>query len=506
MDFRAKQETMQVLTMVQQLLERRSIEGYLTGGFVRDTLIGRDSDDIDIVVRGEAIGLARRFAQELEGTFVPLDQVDDIARVVLSSDRWGGQKGHLHLDLATMHGSIAEDLALRDFTIDAIAVDMKEIASPGAPLIDPFGGQRDLEDGVVRAISEEALKRDPARLLRACRLAAEFGFSLADETRAQIERHHNLITLVAAERVSHEFCRLLAAPKAAGWLRLLNELGLLLAILPELSPTKGAEQPKEHHWDVLEHSIETVAAIEFLLHSEGLGYVSDEVLNPVPWSLELEEYFEQAISSGHRRKTLLKLAGLLHDIAKPQTRSIDEKGRTRFLGHAREGATIARGIMERLRFSVREREMVQRMIEHHLRPGQMAGDEELPTQRAIYRYFRDTGDVGIDTIFLNLADHLATRGPELELEAWLRHVRSASYVLEQRFREDGIVSPPKLISGHDLIDILGMRPGPELGQLLEAVREAQADGEVTTREEALLFVQKRSTGLDQHSNSGINSE
>jgi poly(A) polymerase len=136
----------------------------------------------------------------------------------------------------------------------------------------------------------------------------------------------------------------------------------------------------------------------------------------------------------------------------------------------------------------------------------MAGDEELPTQRAIYRYFRDTGDVGIDTIFLNLADHLATRGPDLELEAWHRHARSASYVLEQRFREESIVSPPKLISGHDLIDMLGMSPGPELGQLLEAVREAQADGEVATREEALLFVQKRSTGQSRHSNSGINSE
>lgn len=492
--------------MVQQLLDQRSIESYLTGGFVRDTLMGRDSDDIDIVVQGGAMELARSFARDLGGTFVPLDQEDDIARVVLSADRWGGQKGRLHLDLATMHGSIAEDLALRDFTIDAIAIDMREIAGPRAPLIDPYGGQRDLKAGVVRTISEEALERDPARLLRAPRLAAEFGFSLADETRMQIERHHHLITRVAAERVRDEFCRLLAAPKAAGWLRLLNELGLLLAILPELSPAEGAEQPKEHYWDVLEHSIETVAAIEFLLHIEGLGYLSGEVRNPVPWSQELEEYFEQDISSGHRRKTVLKLAGLLHDIAKPQTRSIDEKGRMRFLGHAKEGANIARDIMERLRFSVREREMVQRMVEHHLRPGQMSGDEELPTQRAIYRYFRDIGDVGIDTIFLNLADHLATRGPDLELEPWRRHARSASYILEQRFRDDSTVSPPKLITGHDLIDVLGMRPGPELGQLLEAVREAQADGEVTTREEALLFVQRRSTGQDQHSNSGINSE
>jgi len=490
---RVKKEMMKVLIEVQELLTPRSIEGYLSGGFVRDALIGRDSDDVDIIIGAKAMELARQVAKALGGTFVPLDQENEIARVVLSGKGWGEQKKPLHLDLATMRGSIGEDLAQRDFTIDAIAINLREIADPSAPLIDPFGGQRDLEAGVVRAISEEAFRRDPARLLRAPRLAAEFGFSLADETRAQIERHHQLITQVAAERVRDEFCRLLAAPKAAEWLRLLDELGLLLAILPELSPSKGAEQPKEHFWDVLAHSIETVATTEFLLRIEGSGYLSDEILAFVPWSQALEGHFEEEVASGHKRKTLLKLAGLLHDIAKPQTRTIEETGRTRFFGHAKEGAAIAQGILERLRFSVREREMVRKVIEHHLRPGQMAGEEELPTRRAIYRYFRDTGDVGIDTIFLNLADHLATRGPNLELEEWRRHAQSMAYVLEQRFREESVVSPPKLISGHDLIDILGMSPGRELGQLLEAVREAQAAGEIATREEALLFIQKRHT-------------
>ena len=496
MNFEVKPETVNVLIKVGEILAPSSTECYLTGGFIRDTLMGRESGDIDIVIGAKAMEMARSVATALGGTFVPLDKVEEIARVVLTEERWGlwgEQKMPLHLDLATMHGSIAEDLALRDFTIDAIAINLREIAKTGAPLIDPFGGQRDLASGVVRAISEEAFRRDPARLLRAPRLVAESGFSLADETRAQIERHHQLIKQVAAERVCDEFCRLLAAPRAAVWLRLLDELGLLLAIIPELSPTKGAEQPKEHFWDVFEHSIETVAAIEFLLHIEGSGYFSDEILAFVPWSLALEEHFDEEIASGHRRKTLLKIAGLLHDIAKPQTRTIEETGRTRFFGHAKEGADIAQGILERLRFSVREREMVQKMVEHHLRPGQMAGGEELPTRRAIYRYFRDTGDVGIDIIFLNLADHLATRGPNLETEEWRRHARSMAYVLEERFREESVVSPPKLISGHDLIDMLGMNPGPELGQLLEAVLEAQAAGEVTTREDALLFVQKRST-------------
>ncbi len=186
---------------------------------------------------------------------------------------------------------------------------------------------------------------------------------------------------------------------------------------------------------------------------------------------------------------LLKLAGLLHDIAKPQTKSIEENGRMRFLGHAKEGACVVEGIMERLRFSARETDMVSKMVEHHLRPGQMGG--EVPSRRAIYRYFRDIGDVGIDTIFLNLADHLAARGPKLELDNWREHTHSLAFVLEERYREESVVALPKLISGHDLIDIYGMAPGPQIGELLEVVREAQADGDVSTREGALSFVQKR---------------
>ncbi len=481
---RAKKETFDILLRLRDFLSQRSIEAYLTGGFVRDALLGEEGYDIDIVVAANAMKLASEVAGALEGKYVSLDEANEIARVVLRRER------PLHIDFSTMRGSIEEDLSQRDFTMDAIAVDLNEIEKPSPQFIDPFGGEQDLRRGVVRAISEKAFVSDPARLLRGLRLAAEFGLSIDNETKEWIEHHHQLITTVAAERVRDEFCRLLAAPRAAQSLRLLDELGLLLDIFPELSATKGAEQPKEHFWDVFEHSVETVSAIEFVLRIGSLAYYDEGILALVPWSSELERHFEEKVSSGHSRKTLLKLAALLHDVAKPATKSIDEKGRMRFFGHAKEGATVAEGIMERLRFSAREKEMVRKMVLHHLRPGQLSG-EGLPTRRAIYRYFRDTGDVAIDTIFLNLADHLATRGPELDFEEWRQHAQKLAYVLEERFREESIVAPPKLIDGHDVIDSFDLIPGPEIGELLEAVREAQAAGDITTREEALDFVQKR---------------
>ena len=118
-------------------------------------------------------------------------------------------------------------------------------------------------------------------------------------------------------------------------------------------------------------------------------------------------------------------------------------------------------------------------------------NDGFPTRRAIYRYFRDTGETGIDILFLSLADHLATRGPSLDLAEWRKHAQLVEYVLSQRFQGEGEVAPPKLVNGHALINVFGLNPGPKIGELLELVREAQASGELTTREEALAFVRKQ---------------
>jgi len=162
----------------------------------------------------------------------------------------------------------------------------------------------------------------------------------------------------------------------------------------------------------------------------------------------------------------------------------------RFLGHAKEGSAMAVQIMDRLRFSNREIKMVQLMIENHLRPGFMLS-EDMPTRRAIYKYFRDTGDVGIDTLFLGLADHLAARGPMLDPDQWHKHVEVTQYILTKWFEEKATVVPPKLIDGHILMEKFGLSAGPQIGQLLEMVREAQAAGEIQTAEEALDFITRQ---------------
>ncbi len=495
-----KPETELILTSLSDFIAKSDIQAYLVGGMVRDWLLKRETADIDIAVKADALEIASRVADMMGGRYVPLDKVNRVGRVVLPDRETAPAGGPWQIDFSTIEGNIGADLARRDFAMDAMAIDLRHIINPpdtflkemptrSPEIIDPFNGWDDLRHGVVRVVAESIFADDAVRLLRAVRLAAELGFSLDERTEALIKRDHHLVTGVAGERVREELLRLLALPQARSILGSLDELGLLTAIIPELAEVKSVAQPKEHFWDVFQHSLETVAAVDFLLRKGSWGYTSDEILATVPWSPQLSRHFDLEVNHGSTRGMLIRLAALLHDIAKPQTKSIEASGRMRFLGHAGEGAAMVVDILERLRFSTRETKLVELMVKHHLRPGQLSRDG-LPTHRVIYRYFRDTGDTGIDTIFLNLADFLAARGPTLDVAQWQEHARVVAYVLAQRFQEKNRVILPKLVGGHDLINILGMSPGPGMGEALEAVREAQAVGEVTTREAALAYIRE----------------
>jgi len=362
-----------LLTEVSHFLTEQGIESYIVGGFVRDVLLERDTVDIDIAVAGDALDIASKVADNLGGKYVLLDKVNRVGRVVLGDER------HWEIDFSTFEGSIEQDLGRRDFTIDAMAVDLSQLGKENTEiqLIDPFGGWDDLHQGVIRAVAETAFTSDAVRLLRAVRLTAELGFSINEETEALIRRYSHLISGVAGERVREELLRLLAVPRAGQFLSYVDELGLLTVLIPELAQAKGVSQPRVHFWDVFDHSIQTVVAVDFLLRQGEWQYAGEKVLAAVPWSTALAQHFNQVVSSGSTRGLLLKLAALLHDVAKPQTKSIDAGGRARFLGHDREGAAIASGILERLRFSTKEIKLVEIMVRYHLRPTQMS-HEGLP--------------------------------------------------------------------------------------------------------------------------------
>ena len=330
----------------------------------------------------------------------------------------------------------------------------------------------------------------PARLLRGPRLAAQLQFTIDEKTESQIHRDAGLVSRVAPERVRDELMRLLSFPGAADSVRWLDRAGLLSQVLPELDEARGVTQPKEHHWDVFNHLVEAVGHVdEIFAHLTGNQSTADKfVTSMVPTFEGIQEYFQEEIGDGHTRLTYFKLTALLHDVAKPATKTVEPSGRMRFLGHHTVGEEMAGEIMRRLRFSRRGGRLVTQMIRNHLRPAQMAAKADLPTGRAIYRYYRDVPDGAVDTLYLNMADFLAARGPTMTEEDWRDHCELMDHILTKGRQQSAPETLPKIITGHDIMEALSLQPGPEVGRLLGLAHEAQANGEINSIDEALDLV------------------
>ena len=454
---------------LRRFMASRGLTAYLVGGAVRDAMLDREVLDLDIAVEGDAGRVADDAAAALGWRSHPLDAARGIFGLSPSD---GGPS----VDLSPVRGSIESDLQQRDFTVDAMAM---PITGDG-PFVDPHGGAHDLDRKLIRALSPQVFTDDPGRLLRSVRLAAQLDFEIEPATRGWMAANADLVTSVAPERTRDELLKLLGSRNTVRWLREMDELGLLCLIVPELEEARGVDQPKEHYWDVFDHCVETTGQVERLLQSDDCsGFLGDDI--PV----DARAYFARHASDGHSRLNLLKLVGLLHDISKPATKTIEPTGRIRFFGHDSEGAEVAGNILRRLRFSRAGVDLASTMVAHHLRPGQMAAKGELPTRRAVYRFHRDLGDAAVDTVYLNLADYLAARGPDLEKDDWDYRCAVARHILRGRSTNEGAVRPPKLIDGHDIMRELGVAPGPRVGEMLEVVREAHSSGCINTREEAL---------------------
>lgn len=461
--------------------QAKGIEAYLVGGVIRDSLLGRDAHDIDISVQGDAAHIGKELADALGGRCIRLHDDWEIVRIVLAGD-----VRERYVDLTPSITNIKQDLMRRDFSINAMALPIQAAFSdkPWGGVLDPCDAMQDLRDGIIRMTSPDVFGEDALRLMRAPRLAAQLGFTLDEQTASVISQQAPFLNTAAPERVRDELMKLLQAPNARDSVRLLDDLGLLCVIMPELADAKGVLQPKEHYWDVFNHLVECVGWAENLFSGDD----ADGVMSVVPMFDGIHRYFHSDVGDGFDRLTFLKLAALLHDVAKPTSKTIEDSGRIRFIGHHSEGADMAHQILTRLRFSNRGVQHIASMVQHHLRPAQLAQKGEMPTQRALYRYYRDVGDVAIDTLYLNTADYLAARGPLLENDEWTSHCELIGYILESGHQQHAPETLSRLINGYDIMEKFSLAPSPAIGRLLEMVQEAQASGDITTKAQALELV------------------
>jgi poly(A) polymerase len=475
-----------VLAKLKEFFSSRRYPAFLVGGYLRDSLKSLPHGrDLDIAVLGDSQRIGQELARVLGGVFVPLSPAHRVARVVVADPEAeaAAPAGRWVVDLAGFSGSIEEDLARRDFTINALALPLQDWASPVPSdlVIDPFNGREDLSRKCIRAVTPRVFQDDPGRLMRAVRLAASLSFRLEPETARLVRAEAGRVTQVSGERVRDELLAILALDGAHGHLEVLDRLDLLCRIIPELAETKGVSQPKEHYWDVWGHLMHTVETAERVTK----GHQNSPVYSLVHWTAETDAYFGREVSDGHNRKTFLKLTALFHDIAKPQAKQTDETGRTRFPAHSELGAAVAAKRLARLRIGSRGIALVTKIIEEHLRPGHMMQGVERPTGRAIYRFFRDLDEAAVDTLYLSLADYLGAKGPELDLDDWGNHARMVAHVLQVGMQPPTPKEEGCPVNGHELMEYFNLNPGPLIGTILANIDEAWATGEIATREEAL---------------------
>lgn len=448
--------------ILSRIADKFGNEIYLVGGTVRDYFMGLESTDRDIIVMDEdARDFALKLAELFEASFVPLDEENKIYRIVLP-DKIN------YIDITNPVGdSIEKDLMRRDLTINAIAVNIRT-----GELIDISGGVTDIRNKCINYVNELNFVDDPLRLLRVYRFQALYGFELAPETISAVCRYSDLIRKPAVERINYEILKLFSGEYAHIALENMNKTWILEEIFPFVKELKQVPPNSHHHLDLFHHSIETVRQVQNLYNE-----ASDDV----------KEHLDEIDFGGFSRLAHLKLAAFMHDIGKFSTWTIEE-GRHRFIKHDDVGAKMSVKVLKELHFSNKQIDYISSMIKYHIYPSHVMTSPQI-TEKIMMRYVRKMDSNSIDAIILAQADRLSARGPEITDEIVERNITSLNMLLRFYLEARETLEPlPKLLSGNDVMDILNIKPSRQLGEIMEALHEAQISGDVITREHAVEFV------------------
>lgn len=448
-----------ILSNLSSLAKEKHTPLFLVGGYVRDLFLGtlqRVKKDYDFTLPKENASFIAWIEQALQLRFfrVGKEENDTITYRTIQE--------HMSIDLTFLQGDgIEEDLKRRDFTMNAIAFSLKDEAfySVGRAL-------EDIEKRVIRTVSNHSIEQDPLRMLRAIRyLCTLDGFVMDEGLKEEISQKKELTQRLPGERIKMELDHILLSPQPALGMRSLDEVGLLLTLFPELTGLEGLAQNEHHHLNVLSHLLLMVEKIS--------------------WAFQWLERHGKEMSLTQEDRLALYYAALFHDLGKKDTYSRDAKGKVHFYHHESFSCQSAEEIMERLRFSHAMRSKILRLIQHHMRILNLSRDtKDAALKRLVHHMAEETPLL----VLLTLADKEASRGIlSIQVDGV---VEGHCLRILQLFHEKEIVHPLPLITGHDVM-ALGISPGPEVGHILNFIREKQIEGEINTREEALKMLRER---------------
>ena len=481
-----------ILRVLRQLAHANQ-KIYLIGGAVRDALMGSRAHDLDFAVSGDVRSLARNVANALKSPFYMMDVQHQTARVIYTAadgQRW-------LLDFAALRGfRVEQDLELRDFTVNAMALDLE---FPDR-LIDPLGGAKDIRAGILRSCYAQAMLDDPIRVLRCVRHSLDWNFKIAPDTLAQVRAASPLLGKTSVERRRDELFRMLDGQHARAAIEVFDQFSALHHLLPELAGLKKVEQPWPHVYDAWTHTLRMVDELQALFELLAADFDEDRGSNLIFGMASLHlgrfrpmliDHFRARLNPERSLPALLRLAALYHDAGKPEAAQKTPDGRVRFIGHEEIGADLVHERARSLALSTLEVERVTTLVRHHMRIHTLAGGRGEISRRAIFRFFRTLNSAGVDMCLLSLADTLATYGVTISPSIWEAELAICRQLLSAWFEHrQEIIVPKRLISGDELMADMGLSPSPQIGLLLVKIQEAQAAGEISTPAQALAYARK----------------
>lgn len=436
-----------------------SAPAWIVGGCLRDALLGRPVADIDVITTGDPAAEAGAIAK-----------AHGASRFRLSRDfgAWRVSGGDLpcQVDVMPVLGvGLDDDLSRRDFTINALAL----AATGEGEVIDRHGGLDDLSAGRLALVTPHALEDDPVRVLRLARIADALGFTIDPAPRDAARRAAAGIADAPGERLMEEFARILRAPDPGRAVRVLDDVGGLGALIPELEDCRGVDQSDYHHLDVLGHTLEVLDHVVAIERDPETIFRGDAPM--------VADALSAHLADDLTRGQALRITALLHDMAKAATRGTLPDGRITFMGHDATGADMADAWCRRVKTSNRLREFVARGVRHHLALGFMVHRQPLSLAR-FDRYLRRVAPDPVEAIVLSVADRQATNGPRTTPIQITRHLALAREMMSAHARISAMepIRPP--IDGAGLSALLDRPPGAWVADLLVATREEQLMGRV----------------------------
>lgn len=456
--------------------KNKKIKLYIVGGYLRDIFLNREKEnpDIDFCLKARAINFGGKLAKKLKAGFVVLDKEHGACRLVKRI-----KDKTYTLDFTDFRGrDLKEDLLHRDFTINAMAAELEKVFEEKKLerlLIDPYCGRADVKSKIIRMVNKQAFAEDPLRILRAFSFSCLLGFKIDKETLKSIKTEKNKLSEVSHERIRDELFKIFDCPNSFEYIRELDKLKILKLIFPEFEIMRNVKQGPYHHLDVWQHTLETLRQLE-------------EAIKELRKNKNIQEYLDEVISGERRRRSLIKLGALLHDIGKPRAKRREE-GKTKFHGHERIGLGYSETIVKRLRLSNDELVALEKMVLWHLRPGYLADNEEI-TPRAQFRYFRDTAEESVSILLISIADQRATKGPLTSVESRIHHEKVVLNLIKAYFKKKQEEKLPRLITGNDLIKQFKLEPSPLIGKILSEIEELQAIARIKTKKQALEAAKK----------------